>query len=97
LENDYVDRDVLNQFEKELREYMTDTKRITMDAREVYDTQVKIQKLKDNLFSANDQLVRAKKQGAFSSLIAAKSLSKSLHCISMRLMQELVAHPEKYV
>ncbi|CAM6126403.1 unnamed protein product [Calypogeia fissa] len=97
LEDDFVDKEVLNQFERELRDYMADTKKITLDAREVYDTQVKIQKLKDTLFSSNDLLIRAKKQGAFSSLVAAKSIPKSLHCISMRLMQELVAHPEKYV
>jgi len=45
----------------------------------------------------NEQLKKAKKQGAFISLIVAKSITKSLHCLSMRLIKERTAHPEKYI
>lgn len=65
--------------------------------KESYDNQLKIQKLKDTIFAVNELLVKAKKNGVFASLIAAKSTPKSLHCLAMRLMEERIAHPEKYV
>jgi len=37
------------------------------------------------------------KQGAFSNLIATKSIPKSLHCLSMRLVERVIAHLEKYM
>lgn len=45
----------------------------------------------------NERLMKAKKQGAFLSLIAYKSITKSLHCLSMRLIEERTAHSEKYI
>ncbi|GAY56660.1 hypothetical protein CUMW_173580 [Citrus unshiu] len=44
----------------------------------------------------NEQLTKAKKQGAFLSLLAVKSLPQSLHCLVMRLMKERIVHPENY-
>ncbi|KAL2650676.1 hypothetical protein R1flu_018804 [Riccia fluitans] len=96
LEDAVVDKEVLNQFERDLRDYMATTKELIMHAKEVFDAQLKNQKMKDTIFAINDQLTRAKKQGAFSSLVAAKSIPKSLHCLSMRLMQERIAHPDRY-
>ncbi|KAL3844557.1 hypothetical protein ACJIZ3_001960 [Penstemon smallii] len=61
-----------------------------------YDNQLKIQKLKDTIFAVNELLLKAKKNGAFASLIAAKLTPKSLHCLAMRLMEERIGHPEKY-
>jgi len=39
--------------------------------------------LKDTIFAVNELLTKAKKQGAFSSLIATKSIPKRLHCLSI--------------
>ncbi|XP_002987448.2 galacturonosyltransferase 8 [Selaginella moellendorffii] len=92
-----VDPEALRAFERDLRERLRVTRQLMMDSKELFDNQLKIQKLKDTIFQVNEQLTRAKKQGAFASLIAAKSVPKSLHCLTMRLMEERVSHPERYV
>lgn len=91
-----IDESVLRQFEKEVKERIKVTRQVISEAKESFDNQLKIQKLKDTIFQVNELLTKAKKQGAFSSLIAAKSIPKSLHCLAMRLMEERIAHPEKY-
>ncbi|KAH7316272.1 hypothetical protein KP509_21G086200 [Ceratopteris richardii] len=66
------------------------------DAKELFDNQIKIQKLKDTIFAVNDQLTKAKKHGELSNLIAARSTPKSLHCLSMRLLEERISNEAKY-
>ncbi|KAL8139029.1 hypothetical protein V2J09_005030 [Rumex salicifolius] len=91
-----IDERTLRQFEKEVKERIKLTRQVISEAKDSFDNQLKIQKLKDTIFALNEQLTKAKKQGAFSSLIAAKSIPKSLNCLAMKLMEERIAHPEKY-
>ncbi|KAL2499818.1 Galacturonosyltransferase 8 [Abeliophyllum distichum] len=92
-----VDEDVLRQFEKEVKDKVKIARLMIVESKESYDNQLKIQKLKDTIFAVNELLLKAKKNGAFTSMIAAKSTPKSLHCLAMRLMEERIAHPEKYI
>lgn len=91
-----LDEDVLRQFEKEVKDRVKTARMMIVDSKENYDNQLKIQKLKDTIFAVNELLVKAKKNGAFASSIAARSIPKSLHCLSMRLVEEKISHPEKY-
>lgn len=92
-----VDEDILRQFEKEVKDKVKIARLMIAENKESYDNQLKIQKLKDTIFAVNELYLKAKKNGVFASLIAAKSTPKSLHCVAMRLMEERIAHPEKYV
>ncbi|KAI4320348.1 hypothetical protein MLD38_033842 [Melastoma candidum] len=91
-----LDEDVLRQFEKEVKDRVKLARLIIAEAKENYDNQVKIQKLKDTIFAVQDQLVKAKKNGALASEIAARSIPKSLHCLAMRLVGEKISNPKKY-
>lgn len=92
-----VDEDILRQFEKEVKDKVKIARLMIAEKKESYDNQLKIQKLKDTIFAVNELLVKAKRNGVFGSTIAAKSTPKSLHCLAMRLLEERIAHPEKYV
>ncbi|KAK6163705.1 hypothetical protein DH2020_000569 [Rehmannia glutinosa] len=91
-----IDESVLRRFEKEVKERIRLMRQVISEAKESFDNQLKIHKLKDTIFALNEQLTKMKKQNAFSSMTAAKSIPKSLHCLALRLMEERIAHPEKY-
>ncbi|XP_022759196.1 probable galacturonosyltransferase 9 [Durio zibethinus] len=91
-----LDEDVLRQFEKEVKDRVKLARLLMAESKENYDNQLKIQKLKDTIFAVSELLGKAKKNGAFASSIAAKSIPKSLHCLAMRLVEERISHPEKY-
>nr|ABD96904.1 hypothetical protein [Tarenaya spinosa] len=91
-----VEEDTLRQLEKEVKDKVKTVRMMIVESKESYDTQLKIQKLKDTIFAVHEQLTKAKKSGAVASLIAAKSVPKSIHCLAMRLVEERISHPEKY-
>ena len=91
-----IDEDVLRQFEKEVKDRVKIARMIIVESKENYDNQLKIQKLKDTIFAVHESLAKAKKNGALASLISARSVPKSLHCLAMRLMGERISNPEKY-
>ncbi|KAL2335347.1 hypothetical protein Fmac_016560 [Flemingia macrophylla] len=91
-----IEEDVLRQFEKEVKDRVKIARMMIVEAKENYDNQLKIQKLKDTIFAVHESLAKAKKNGAMASLISAKSIPKSLHCLAMRLMGEKISNPEKY-
>ncbi|KAJ9683011.1 hypothetical protein PVL29_018840 [Vitis rotundifolia] len=91
-----ADEDLVRQLEKEVKDRVKIARLMIAESKESYDNQIKIQKLKDTIFSVNELLVKAKKNGQVASLIAAKSIPKSLHCLAMRLVEERIAHPDKY-
>ena len=92
-----VDEEQLKMFEKELKDHLKVTRQLMADSKELFDNQMKIQKLKDTIFGVEDQLARAKKYGELSNLIAGRSTPKSLHCLSMRLLEERITNEPKYL
>jgi len=66
------------------------------ESKPLFDPQLKIQRLKDAIFAQNELLARAKKRGAFASLIAAKSILMPLHRHAVRLNAERIAKPEHF-
>ncbi|XP_008803497.2 galacturonosyltransferase 8-like [Phoenix dactylifera] len=91
-----LDEVALLRFEREVKDRIRAARLLISDAKDAFNNQLKIQRLKDTIFAVNEQLSKAKKQGAFSSLIAAKSIPKSLHCLAMRLMEQRIARPDRY-
>ncbi|KAL0924383.1 hypothetical protein M5K25_005205 [Dendrobium thyrsiflorum] len=91
-----IDESAIRRLDRKVKDRIRAARSLITDAKESFDNQLKIQKLKDTIFAVNEQLAKAKKQGAFSSMIAAKSIPKSLHCLAMRLMEERIAHPDRY-
>lgn len=91
-----LDDDSLKALEKEAKDKIKLARQIISESKESFDTQLKIQKLRDTIFAVNEQLSKAKKMGALSSTIAAVSTPKSIHCLNMRLMGEKINFPNKY-
>ncbi|KAK1266433.1 putative galacturonosyltransferase 9 [Acorus gramineus] len=91
-----IEEEPLRQLEKEAKDKIKATRLHVSESKESYDTQIKIQKLHDTIFTVSEQLARARKLGDLSIRIAAKSTPKSLNCLAMRLMGDRIAHPEEY-
>ncbi|KAF8091424.1 hypothetical protein N665_0445s0011 [Sinapis alba] len=91
-----LEEDTFRQLEKEVKDKVKTARMMIVESKESYDTQLKIQKLKDTIFAVQEQLMKAKKNGAVASLISAKSVPKSLNCLAMRLVGERISNPEKY-
>ncbi|KAG2295346.1 hypothetical protein Bca4012_067099 [Brassica carinata] len=96
LGGDGIEEDAFRQLEKEVKDKVKTARMMIVESKESYDTQLKIQKLKDTIFAVQEQLMKAKKNGAVASLISAKSVPKSLNCLAMRLVGERISNPEKY-
>ncbi|XP_008784292.1 probable galacturonosyltransferase 9 [Phoenix dactylifera] len=90
------DEDSLRPLEKEAKDRIKFARALISESKESFDTQLKIQKLRDTIFAVQEQLHRAKKLGALTNRIAAGSTPKSLHCLAMRLMEDRIAHPDSY-
>ncbi|KAM1356703.1 hypothetical protein ACFX13_031520 [Malus domestica] len=60
-----IDESVLRQFEKEVKERIKVTRQIIIEAKESFDNQLKIQKLKNTTFQVNEQLTKAKETRGF--------------------------------
>ncbi|KAJ0244624.1 galacturonosyltransferase 9 [Hirschfeldia incana] len=91
-----LEEDAFKVIEKEVKDKVKTARTMIVESKESYDTQLKIQKLKDTIFAVQEQLAKAKKSGAVASLISAKSVPKSLNCLAMRLVGERISNPEKY-
>ncbi|KAJ4898601.1 putative galacturonosyltransferase 9 [Raphanus sativus] len=91
-----IEEDAFRQLEKEVKDKVKTARMMIVESKESYDTQLKIQKLKDTIFAVQEQLAKAKKNGAVASLISAKSVPKSLNCLAMRLVGERINNPDKY-
>ncbi|KAJ3695617.1 hypothetical protein LUZ60_000994 [Juncus effusus] len=89
------DEETIPPVEKEAKDRVKLARQLISESKEAFDTQVKIQKLRDTIFSVHEQLHRSKKLGDLSSRIAAISTPKSLHCLAMRLMEHRISHPEE--
>ncbi|KAM1022809.1 hypothetical protein ACFX2I_043695 [Malus domestica] len=60
-----IDESVLRQFENEVNERIKVTRQIIAEAKESFDNQLKIQKLKDTIFQVNEQPTKAKEAKGF--------------------------------
>ncbi|KAJ4813977.1 Hexosyltransferase [Rhynchospora pubera] len=80
--------------DKEAKDRVKLARQLVSESKEAFDTQLKIHKLRDTIFSVHQHLHRARKLGDLSSRIAASSTPKSLHCLAMRLMEHRISHPQ---
>ncbi|XP_078429614.1 putative galacturonosyltransferase 9 [Wolffia australiana] len=91
-----IEDEALKALEKELKDRLKLARQLVAESKESFDTQIKIQKLRDTVFAVGEQLDRERKLGDLSNKIAAGSTPKTLHCIGMRLMEDRILHPEAF-
>ncbi|KAL5125988.1 Galacturonosyltransferase 8 [Glycine soja] len=70
-------------------------RQVVGDAKESFDNQLKTQKLKDTIFAVNEQLTKAKKQGANSKELALSLHERGLPILrSIQMMESLPEDPK---
>ncbi|KAJ6428656.1 hypothetical protein OIU84_020346 [Salix udensis] len=86
-----------HRFLKQARERVKSAKQLISKSKGSFDSQLKIQKLKDTIFGLEEQMSKLKNRGEFAKSIATKAIPRNLHCLALRLMQERIENPIRYI
>lgn len=86
-----------HRFLKQARERVKSAKQLISKSKGSFDSQLKIQKLKDTIFGLEEQMTKLKNRGEFAKSIATKAIPRNLHCLALRLMQERIENPIRYI
>ncbi|KAL9365842.1 hypothetical protein Peur_043715 [Populus x canadensis] len=88
---------LVHRFLKQAKEKVKFAKQLISNSKGSFDSQLKIQKLKDTIFGLEEQMTKMKTKGEFAKSIAAKAIPRNLHCLALRLMQERIENPIRYI
>jgi alpha-1,4-galacturonosyltransferase len=88
---------LVHRFLKQAKEKVKFAKQLISNSKGSFDSQLKIQKLKDTIFGLEEQMTKMKTKGELAKSIAAKEIPRNLHCLALRLMQERIENPIRYI
>eukprot|EP00258_Populus_trichocarpa_P046474 XP_024462493.1 galacturonosyltransferase 8 isoform X1 [Populus trichocarpa] len=88
---------LVHRFLKQAKEKVKFAKQLISNSKGSFDSQLKIQKLKDTIFGLEGQMTKMKTKGELAKSIAAKAIPRNLHCLALRLMQERIENPIRYI